>query len=102
MVNALHEGTRQSPDVQQRGPPIAQNSEIFAKFLQRFRTAHTLGNPGAMNKRIAVTLLVVICLADAVLLATNAIRPTVGAVIFGASLLILGGLSGGFRNAPMP
>lgn len=55
-----------------------------------------------MNKRIAVVLLIAICLADVVLLAIDVLRPVVGAAVFATSLLILGGLSGGFRNERMP
>ena len=51
-----------------------------------------------MDGKIAVILLVNICVILAVLLVIQAITPLVGGVVFAVVLLTLGGLSKGFRR----
>jgi uncharacterized membrane protein len=51
-----------------------------------------------MNKKTAVYLFLGICIVLAMLLLTHTIDPIVGGSLFALALVILGGLSKGFRN----
>jgi hypothetical protein len=51
-----------------------------------------------MNKKTAVYLLLGICIVLAMLLLSHMIEPILGGSLFALSLVILGGLSKGFRN----
>lgn len=55
-----------------------------------------------MNKRTAIIIFLVLSVGIVVLLTTGTIRPVVGGTLFALTLLILGGLSGGFRNDGAP
>jgi hypothetical protein len=51
-----------------------------------------------MNGKLAVRILLGICILLAVLLLTNAITPFASGLIFAAALVVFGGLSRDFRR----
>ncbi len=53
-----------------------------------------------MNPRIAVSLFFAICIVLALLLVLGMITPAISSAAFAAALVVLGGLSAGFRKKP--
>ena len=51
-----------------------------------------------MNGKLAGLLFLGVCVVLAALLLTQAITPTTGSALFAVVLVVLGGLSGGFRK----
>ncbi len=51
-----------------------------------------------MSRRVALGLYLGVCVVLAALLVTKAIAPVVGGGIFAIALVVLGGLSRGFRG----
>jgi hypothetical protein len=51
-----------------------------------------------MSKKLAGLLMLTVCVVSAILLLANSIRPVWSGVLFALSLLLLGGLSRGFRK----
>ena len=51
-----------------------------------------------MDRKIAVIVLLAVCVVLALLLLSGVIAPIVGALLFAVALVVLGVLSGGFRK----
>jgi hypothetical protein len=51
-----------------------------------------------MNKKTAVSLFSGICIVIAILLLAHSITPMLGGILFSLALVVLGGLSRGFRR----
>ena len=51
-----------------------------------------------MDRKLALGLFLATCIILAILLITQAITPIVGGILFAIALVVLGGLSRGFRK----
>jgi len=51
-----------------------------------------------MDRKLALGLFLATCIILAILLITQAITPIVGGILFAITLVVLGGLSRGFRK----
>jgi hypothetical protein len=51
-----------------------------------------------MNRRTALLIFLAVCIVLAILLLTTIIKPLLAGIIFAIALVVLGGLSGGFRR----